>query len=71
MEHLTDKEMLKFAVENGMIDIDTIQKQIEMNERKKYLEMHKSKIWQSTDGKWYTFLPDLKKVLYYSVKSYN
>lgn len=61
MEHLTDKEMLKFAVENGMIDIDTIQKQIEMNERKKYLEMHKSKIWQSTDGKWYTFLPDLKK----------
>lgn len=22
--------------------------------------MHKSKIWQSTDGKWYTYLPDLK-----------
>lgn len=59
MEHLTEKELLNFAVENGIIDINTIQKQIEMNERKKYLEMHKSSIWQSTDKKWYTFVPDL------------
>ena len=32
-----------------------------MNERKKYIEMHESRIWQSTDGKWYTYLPDLDK----------
>lgn len=61
MEHLTDKELLNFALDNGMIDFNTIQKQFEMNERKKYLEMHKSKVWPSTDGKWYTFLPDISK----------
>ena len=32
-----------------------------MNERKKYIEMHESRIWQSTDGKWYTYLPDINK----------
>lgn len=57
MERLSDKELLKFAFDNGMINFDIIQMQVEMNERKKYLDMHNSKIWQSTDGKWYTFVP--------------
>lgn len=61
MVSLNSSELLNFAVENGMIDIDTIREKIEMNERKKYLEMHKSRIWQSTDDKWYTFVPDLTK----------
>ena len=61
MEHLTDKAILNYALQNGIIDIYTIQKQIEMNERKRYLEMHKSKIWLSTDEKWYTFVPDATK----------
>ena len=61
MDRFSDKELLQFAVDNGMIDFNTIQAQIEMNERRKYLEMHESKIWQSTDGKWYTFIPDATK----------
>ena len=52
--------MLKYALENGIINIDTIQTKIEMNERLKFLEKHEAKIWQSTDGKWYTYLPDVK-----------
>ena len=58
---LSDGELLKYALENGIIDRNTIQMQIEMDKRKEYLEMHNSKIWQSTDSKWYTYLPDLKK----------
>lgn len=58
---LSDNEILSFALQNGIIDINTIQMQIEMNERIKYLDMHQSKIWQSTDGKWYTYLPDKNK----------
>ena len=58
MEHLTDKELLNFAFENGMIDFNTIQKQFEMNERKKYLEMHKHETWQGKDNGYYTYLPD-------------
>ena len=57
-EHLTDKELLNFALENGMVDLHTIQEQIEMNERKKYLEMHKNEIWQGSDKGFYTYLPD-------------
>ena len=58
MEHLTDREILSFALENGMVDLHTIQKQIEMNERKKYLEMHNNDIWQGKDNGFYTYLPD-------------
>ncbi len=54
----SDSEILKYALESGMINLDTIQEQIEMNERIKYLNMHPYKVWQGSDGKWYTYLPD-------------
>lgn len=56
--NLSEKEILRYAIDNGIVDINTIQKQIEMNERLKFLEMHESRVWQSTDNKWYTYLPD-------------
>ena len=61
MENLPNSELLKYALENGMIDIDTIQKQIEMNERKKYLEMHPFSVWEDKNGIWHTYLPDEQK----------
>lgn len=54
----SDREILNFAIENGMIDEYAILKQIEMNERKKYLDMQKYDIWQGKNGLWYTYLPD-------------
>ena len=44
-----------------MIDLPNIKEQIDMNIRKKYLAMHTSAIWQSKDGKWYTYLPNDSK----------
>ena len=62
LSELSNSEVLKQALADGIIDINTLSKQIEMNERKKYLEMHKYNIWQGEkDGKWYTYLPDKKK----------
>lgn len=61
MEHLNNSEMLKFAIENGMIDIDTIRRKIEMQKRKEILNNHPYKIWEGNDGKWYTYLPDEEK----------
>lgn len=58
MDALSEKELLNFAIESGIINLNTIQVQIEMNERKKYLEMHTQKIWKGTDGKWHTYLPE-------------
>lgn len=57
MDGLSEKELLNFALQNGMIDIDTIQKKIEMNERKKYLEMNKYDIWLGRDGYYHTYIP--------------
>ena len=57
---LSDLELLKYAVENGMIDKSSLQKMIKMNERKKYLEEHTYKIWQGSNKKFYTYLPDEK-----------
>lgn len=54
-------DVLKYAIENGMIDVSYIQKIIEMNKRKELLEKHGNKIWQGKDGKWYTYLPDEEK----------
>lgn len=54
---ISDKELLNFAIENGIIDANTIRKQIEMNERKKFIEKHEHEIWQGKNGLWYTYLP--------------
>lgn len=51
-----DNELLKYAVENGMIDISYVQEQIEMKQREEILNQHPYKIWEGKDGKWYTYL---------------
>lgn len=62
LEQMSSSEVLKQALDDGIIDINTLSKQVEMNERKKYLEMHKYNVWQGEkDHKWYTYLPDYKK----------
>lgn len=43
------QEILQKAILNGIINIDTIQYEVEMNERKKYLEKHEFTKWQGKD----------------------
>ncbi|MCQ2609115.1 MAG: site-specific integrase [Bacteroidales bacterium] len=53
--------VLQYAVENGIIDTDSVLAEINMNERRRFLEQHKNKVWQTDDGKeWKTYLPDEK-----------
>lgn len=61
MENLSDKDLLNYAIQNGIIDINTIQMKIEMNKRKKYLDKHEFSIWQGKNGLWYSYLPDDEK----------
>ena len=57
-----ENDILKFAVENGIIDVDAIRKQIDMNERQKLLAKHTYEIWKGKkNNKWYTYLPDKEK----------
>lgn len=55
---MTENQILKYALQNGILDLSTIQTQIEMNERKKYLEKHNHAIWQGKDGYYYTKVDD-------------
>lgn len=50
--------MLKYAIENGMIDMSYIREQVEMNKRKDILKMHPWAVSQGKDGKWRTYIPD-------------
>lgn len=55
---MNDSEILKFAAENGMLDLSYVQEQIEMIKRKELLEKHPYEIWEGKNGYWYTYLPD-------------
>lgn len=52
---------LKYAIENGIIDVSQVQQMVEMSKRKELLEKHPFQIWQGKNGKWYVYLPDPKK----------
>ena len=52
---------MKYAVENGIIDLEHVQEEIHMKEREKILKEHPYSIWQVKDRKWYTYLPDEEK----------
>ena len=54
-------EVLKYAIENGIIDLSRIQDEIEMTKREELLKKHPYSIWESKDGKWHTYLPDEEK----------
>lgn len=47
---------LMYALEHGMIDLAYIQAKVQMNRRKEILSKHPYKIWESKDGKWYTYI---------------
>ena len=54
---MNDYDVLRSAEALGIIDLQSIQLQIDMYEKKKYLEMHTNSVWQGKNGYWYTTLP--------------
>lgn len=64
LEELTEPQkadVLKYVAENDIINLPTVLEQIQMNVKKKYLEMHNHKIWKTTTGQWCTYLDDKTK----------
>jgi len=52
---------LKYAIDNGIINIDDIQAKKEMKNREEILSNHPYSVWESKNGYWYTYLPDEEK----------
>lgn len=57
MIKITNEELLKYAVENGMLDLSYVQDEIDMKQREELLEKHPFKIWFGKDNNWHTYLP--------------
>lgn len=55
---ISDSEVLTFLKEHGMLDLATVQEQIVAMKEQEYLKMHKSRVWQGTDGTWNTYVQD-------------
>jgi len=53
---ISDADILRYAVESGIIDTATISENIMRQKRKEILENHPCQIWQGKDGKWYTHI---------------
>lgn len=45
---------------NAIMDLESIEKLIEMRENKLYLQQHTGKIWQGKNGFWYTYVGEGK-----------
>lgn len=58
---MSDAELLKFAIEHGMLDTALVQEKIEMQKRKEILNKHPYTIWKGKDEKWRTYIPDENK----------
>lgn len=57
---ISGNDILQYAIENGIIDLASVQEKIEMNMKEKLLAKHPYKIWQAENGKWNTYFPDTK-----------
>lgn len=55
-----DSETLRLALDYGMIDMERLKEDVDMLKKKEYLEKYPYKVWQGSNGKWYTHLPDEK-----------
>lgn len=55
-ERYSDSQLLKYLVDNGKIDKSVVEDEMNMNNKQKYLNYHKYKIWQGENDYWYTYL---------------
>ena len=64
-------ELLKYALDNGIIDLSHVQLEVEMSKREELLKMHNFKIWQGEDYYWRTHLivDDKRKLIKRKKKS--
>ena len=59
--NVSERDMLNYAVQNGIIDLLYVQDMIKMKRREEVLEKHPYSIYQGKDKKWYTHIPDLDR----------
>lgn len=55
---LSEGQILKYALDNKIIDVQNLRELVEKNEKMRYLKLHNHKIWQGKNGYYYTKVDD-------------
>lgn len=58
---LNDKDLLQYAISQGIIDLEDVRISMKEKEKQRLLSQHKYKIFKAEDGRWKTTLPDETK----------
>lgn len=58
---MKEYDLLKSAIESGILDITAVQNEMQKKHREKYLAMHKHSIWAASDGRFKTRVYDESK----------
>ena len=62
-DDFSTEEVLNYLVECGTLDLAGVCRDMDMDNDRKYLNMHDNKIWQRKDGSYCTHLPNEKRQL--------
>ncbi len=58
---ISAQELLSYLVQNGKIDLSSAEDELYVMKRDKIIEQHPYKIYQGSNGKWYTHVPDMTR----------
>ncbi|MCI7685441.1 MAG: hypothetical protein MSS24_01750 [Clostridiales bacterium] len=59
--HFTPDEILSYISQNGTIDLRDVEEDMRKSRKEKILEKHPYSIYQGSDGRWRSHLPDESK----------
>ena len=54
-------DVLNYAIQNDILDLTVLRRTYEMAKKEEYLKKHRFKVYQGKDGRWFTYVPDLRK----------
>ena len=52
---------LNLAIDGDILDLAVMRRMYEMAKREEYLKLHRFKVYQGKDGRWFTYVPDPRK----------
>ena len=58
---MTESEILRYALESGMLDLTTVKADMRVKKRIEILQNHPHKVWQGSNGFWYTHIGEGKE----------
>ena len=60
-QNIGSKHMLQYLQENGIINVEDVLNNIEKMKNEEIIKQHPYKIFQGSNNRWYTYLPDKEK----------